>query len=273
MSDPRLHPANGRVAHVSVGGEVEGTLLRVLRPVTGLMSEGGRARLRELVFGEGFVELERRDGWSFGMAARDGYVGYLRSEALGDGPPPTHRVRAARTYALPVPALKAPDAPLVLPFGAQVTVLGTAEDSTTTWAEIAGPVPLHLPLPHLAPLDAPEADPVEVAERLSGTPYLWGGNSTFGIDCSGLVQAALLACGIPCPGDSDLQEALGAPATGPHERGDLIFWRGHVAIALDESRMIHANGHHMEVAVEPIAEAEARIAAKGGGPVTARRRL
>ncbi|WP_373355489.1 NlpC/P60 family protein [Pseudoroseicyclus sp. CXY001] len=271
---------------MSAPGSIPRAML-VRQSVAGLMSEHGRARLRELVFGEGFRELRREDGWSFGEAERDSYPGWIRCEHLGETgrQTPTHRVRVARSYAFGQPDLKAPDEPLLLSFGARVEVFNTHEDkSGVRWAEIADfreydpeldtkPGCYYVPAPHLAPLDEPETDPAAVAELLIGTPYLWGGNSAYGVDCSGLVQMALLACGIPCPGDSDQQEALGAPATGAQQRGDLIFWEGHVAMALDETRMIHANAHHMEVAIEPTAEAEARILAKGSGPVIARRRL
>ncbi|MGZ9808906.1 C40 family peptidase [Pseudoroseicyclus sp. H15] len=286
MSDARLHPANARVANVSIGGVAEGTPMLVGQSVAGIMGEGGTNRLRELVFGEAWLELERQGGWSFGMAGRDGYVGYVREEALipQGSERPTHRVTAARSYAFGQPELKAPDDPLLLSYGSRVEVFATHFDGNTTWAEISTfterdpvldtkPGAIYVPMPHLAPLDRLESDPAAIAERLIGTPYLWGGNSTFGMDCSALIQAALLGCGISCPGDSDMQEALGAPATSPQQRGDLIFWRGHVAMALDETRMIHANAHHMEVAIEPTAEAEARILAKGSGPVTHRRRL
>jgi cell wall-associated NlpC family hydrolase len=132
-----------------------------------------------------------------------------------------------------------------------------------------------VPKPHLRPISHPFRDPVTVAQLFFGTPYLWGGNSAFGIDCSGLVQAALLACGIACPGDSDLQAALGntVPDDAPMLRGDLIFWKGHVAMVVDDQTLIHANAHHMAVAYEPIDAAIARIKAQGGGTVTGRRRL
>jgi cell wall-associated NlpC family hydrolase len=131
-----------------------------------------------------------------------------------------------------------------------------------------------VPRTHLRPLGDWAADPATVAESLLGTPYLWGGNSRAGMDCSGLVQLAFHACGRACPADSDLQQAVGAalPEDVPPRRNDLLFWKGHVALVLDSSRLIHANGHSMSVVTEGIAECFARIAAQGGGPVTARRR-
>ncbi|MGB1209466.1 MAG: C40 family peptidase, partial [Paracoccaceae bacterium] len=130
----------------------------------------------------------------------------------------------------------------------------------------------HIPTQHLAPLPHAFPDPAAVAELFLGTPYLWGGNSRWGIDCSGLVQAAFLACGIPCPGDSDQQQAaLGPrlPPQTPKQRGDLLFWRGHVAWVVDAQTLLHANAHHMAVAHEPIETAILRIAAQGDGPMTA----
>jgi cell wall-associated NlpC family hydrolase len=129
-----------------------------------------------------------------------------------------------------------------------------------------------VPKKHLRPLDRPFTDPAAVAQLLFGVPYLWGGNSVLGIDCSGLVQAALLACSVPCGGDSDLQEAVGSEATGEPRRGDLVFWPGHVAMMVDGETLIHANAHHMAVAYEGLAAATLRIEAQSGGGVTARRR-
>ena len=149
--------------------------------------------------------------------------------------------------------------------GARVEVLGQIDK----WAET--PVG-YVPRSHLRALGDWLADPVSVAEKFLGTPYLWGGNSRAGIDCSGLVQAAFAACGIAVPGDSDLQQAVGAEVQGPLQRGDLVFWKGHVALVVDGDRLIHANGFTMSVAYEGTAACIARIAA-AEGPVTARRRL
>jgi cell wall-associated NlpC family hydrolase len=132
---------------------------------------------------------------------------------------------------------------------------------------------LYVPLRHIAPLEGRAPDFVTVAERFVGTPYLWGGKTALGIDCSGLVQVALAACGMACPRDSDMQEReVGTPvALEELRRGDLLFWRGHVAIARDPQSIVHANAHHMAVTIEPVAEALARIKAAGSEFIGVRR--
>jgi cell wall-associated NlpC family hydrolase len=210
------------------------------------------------------------EGWARAQLDADGYVGYLPTGALCPlGPAPTHKVAALRTLVFPGPSIKLPPIES-LPLGARLAV-----------ARIEGPFAItasggYLPARHLAALDAMESDFVTVAERFLGTPYLWGGKTNAGLDCSGLVQVALTACGIASPRDSDMQEkALGrslalAPEF-PRRRGDLMFWKGHVAIVRDEATLIHANAFHMAVTIEPIAEAVARIRAAGSEVTSVRR--
>jgi hypothetical protein len=212
-------------------------------------------------------------GWAWGQLAGDGYVGFVPAGALGAcGPAATHKVTALRTFVFPAPSIKLP--PLeTLSFGCQLAV-----------ARIDGPFAItaaggHVPLLHLAPIATMEADLVAVVERFLGTPYLWGGKTSLGIDCSGLVQLALAACGIACPRDTDMQEqALGSALASPHEpgqwrRGDLVFWKGHVAIVRDDATLVHANAsRHMAVAIEATTPAIARIRAQGG-EITSVRRL
>lgn len=272
--DPRLTPANGRVAALFLEGQVdaaqfvEGWTQFVAASVMALRDQPDGKRERELLRGEAVTVFEQREGWSFVQAARDGYVGYLPDAALQDADKPDLRVSVRATHAYAAADIKSPDI-MTLSFGSRLRGLGREGSFILTDAG-------HVPACHLVPLSPVEADPVTVATLLLGTPYLWGGNSALGIDCSGLVQAACLACGIACPGDSDLQAAaLGQPVNdgSAPRRGDLLFWKGHVAWVTGSDMILHANAHHMAVAHEGLAEAVARIAAQGGGPVTAHRRL
>jgi cell wall-associated NlpC family hydrolase len=211
------------------------------------------------------------EGWAWGQLAADGYVGWLSANALAPaGAPPTHKVIALRTFAFPGPSIKLP--PLeALPLGARLAIARVEERLAVTRSGA------YVPVPHLAPLDFGEPDFVAVAERFLGVPYLWGGKTALGLDCSGLVQVALTAAGRICPRDSDMQEAaLGAPVPHPGEgvlrRCDLIFWKGHVAIVRDRATLIHANAFHMAVAIEPLAEAVARIR-DAGSEITSVRRI
>ncbi len=226
-------------------------------------------QLDQLLLGERFDVLEIRDGHAWGQAVRDGYVGHVAFGALApEGPPPTHRVRTVLSYGFAEPSIKSrPTGPVSL--NSLVTV--TAREGRLALCD-AG---IWLPESHLAPLGDFAEDPAEVAEAHVGAAYLWGGREGCGLDCSGLVQQALLACGRSCPRDSDLQQALGAPADpSTLRRGDLVFWKGHVAMMVDADRMVHANSHHMAVAVEPLEGAILRIRESGGGePVAYRRPL
>ncbi|MGR3760973.1 C40 family peptidase [Roseobacteraceae bacterium NS-SX3] len=237
-------------------------------PVADLLRAPEGARDRQLLYGEAVTVRETRHGWAFVQAAKDGYEGYLNEELLAPLIDATHWVSAPATHAYAEADFKSKDLN-TFSFGSRLRVRGRVGRFAETEAGF-------VPAAHLLPLEARLEDPVAVAEGFLGTPYLWGGNSRFGIDCSGLVQAALLACGLPCPGDSGVQEAeLGTqlPAGSPHERGDLLFWKGHVALVRDAASIIHANAHAMAVAIEPLQAAIERIAAQGDGPVTAHKRL
>ncbi|WP_299355209.1 NlpC/P60 family protein [uncultured Shimia sp.] len=279
--DRRLLRSNGRVAHISLQGKVKaehflkGDLHRVASTVADLCAKPSGPRDRQLLRGEAFVALDIDEGLAFGYAKKDGYAGWIDSADLISGglPEPTHRVIAQMSYGKSTPGLKDMGRVTNLSFGSLLPVL----DQKDGWSRIAwsrGTVPrdLFVPDQHLVPTATSNNDPVAMAERFLGTPYLWGGNSAFGIDCSGLVQAALLACGIPCPGDSDLQEAAFPDAARPYQRGDLLFWKGHVAMVVTASTLIHANAHHMAVAYEDIDAAIARIEKQGDGHVTSHKR-
>lgn len=270
--DRRLTPANTRAALDSLRGTVQadrftkGEAASLIAPVTDLLASPEGKRERQVLWGEAVTVIDRHAGWAFVQAAKDGYCGYLPEAALGPAQHPTHRVSAPATHLYDAPKVQARDL-AALSFGSLVTVLEIGEKFAETPQGF-------IPAKHLRPLDHPFDDPVGVAELFLGTPYLWGGNSRFGLDCSGLVQAALVACGKPCAGDSDLQLTIGrelAPDE-PLKRGDLIFWKGHVALVVDPETLIHANGHSMSVAYEGIAACIARVIAQEGNPVLARRR-
>ncbi len=233
----------------------------------------------EVLAGEALTIIERKDGVAWVQLTADAYVGYLPEVAISTAhPQPTHRVAVTRTFLYPGPSMKLP--PVAhLSLGAQVAVVAEAGDfAEIDTGHVSGLARGFLWRAHLAPLGHWEADAVSVAERLIGAPYLWGGKTSLGLDCSGLVQLAHAQCGLSLPRDSDMQEAaVGTalpimPDLAGLKRGDLIFWKGHVGLMQDATTLLHANGHHMLVVSEPLADAVARIAGKGGGPVTSIRR-
>lgn len=274
MSDRRLTPTNGRVAArhlqgiVTAEAYVDGASRHVSEPIVDLCPKPGGRRDRQLLLGASVMVFEDIEGWAFVQSDADGYVGYVQSGSLTADANPTFRVVTAATHAYETESFKSYDR-MRLPFGCKVQVIDERPKMFETPHGF-------IPKKHLRPLDRPFADPVTVAQLYFGTPYLWGGNSTVGVDCSGLVQAGLQACDIFCPGDSDMQQAdLGQDLgpDGPLQRGDLIFWKGHVGIMVDKDVMLHANAHHMAVAYEPIEAATIRIKAQGDGDITARKRL
>ena len=226
----------------------------------------------EALHGEGVVVYDEAGDWAWAQLARDDYIGYLPVAALGESVEPTHRVAALRTHAYPAASIKRPPR-LALSLGALLRVEAREGDFAVTADG------LHIYARHLSPIGQWETDFVAVAERFLETPYLWGGRTSEGVDCSGLVQSALGAAGIKTPRDSDMMEAaLGSPAPVDEalahlRRGDLIFWKGHVGVMRDARTLLHANGWHMKVASEPLAEARSRVARGADGAITSIRRL
>lgn len=283
--DPRLTPARPDLAAAHLKGLVEAE--RHVEPVAARIVEAVAPLRRaprpdagldtEALFGETLrVYDEDEEGWSWVQLDRDGYVGWMPAHAIlkGEPLPATHRVATLATFVYPALTIKEPPTAR-LSYLSPVRVIAEREASNgRRFAVTADGVAIVAS--HLEPIETKASDPVAVAERFLGLPYLWGGRSSLGIDCSGLVQTALAACGIAAPRDTDLQEtSLGeAVDLDPRlwRRGDLLFWPGHVGMVRDAETFVHATAHTMTVTIEGLAEGLARIEASGT-PLRAVRRL
>ncbi|MBX3482959.1 NlpC/P60 family protein [Phenylobacterium sp.] len=274
--DPRITPWRDGVAARSLEGMIEAEVYLDPKAMScGVAAAAIRSapdadaeQVDQLLFGERFAVIEEEGAWLWGQAARDGYVGFVEAAALKAADAlPTHRVSALRTYAFAEASIKSrAGGPYSL--GSLVAV----EATESKLARVAGAG--WMTAAHLSPVGEFEDDWAAVALRFVGAPYLWGGRESLGLDCSGLVQQALFACGRACPRDTDQQQALGAPVdAADFGRGDLVFWKGHVAMGVGDGLIVHANGHHMATVVEPLSEAIARIDAAGSGQPTAYRRV
>ncbi len=284
LPDKRRHPWRADLAAKGLEGRVpslrfvEGSPRQVRIGCAALRAvpDDDAEQQSQLLFGEHFTLYDDADGWAWGQNSTDGYVGYVRSAALGTTvTEPSHRVAALRTFLYPRPDLKAP-ASDVLSLGAPVTVV----EERDGYAALAGGGWVYAA--HLSPWTQVEPDFVATALRLLGTPYLWGGRSSLGLDCSALVQIALAMAGIAAPRDSDMQRGeLGravVPVTADAEgvefqRGDLVFFPGHVGLMLDERRLVHATAFTMTVTIEPLAAVVTRTDPTRGGGLLAVRRL
>ena len=230
-------------------------------------------QVSELLHGEIVQVFEIRDGWAWIQSEDDLYVGYAAADRLSEEiHPPTHRVKALRSFVYPEPDLKSPALDL-LSMNAWVTVTG--QDGR--FSRLAGGNWMWSG--HLATPGDVELDHAAVAMRFMGTPYLWGGRTSIGLDCSGLAQMALARCGRPAPRDSDMQQAtLGVPVAFDGDesvlnRGDLVFWPGHVGIWLSPDLFVHANGSDMMVSAGPLRDIARRIEKETGDPIAAIRRI
>jgi cell wall-associated NlpC family hydrolase len=279
MDDPRLTPARPDLAAKYLEGKVKaarfvaGETFEVTEPIAPVhrAPSSDAELMTQALRGERVTVYDRNsEGWTWGQLDRDGYVGWLPDSALvRPQAAPTHKVTAVRTFAFPGPSIKLPPVNTLV-MDSTLTVMredGAFAVTREGW---------YVPRQHLGNLDRFEQDFVAVAERFVGTPYLWGGKSSFGIDCSGLVQIALTACGTGCPRDSDMQEAGLGRALSDSEmkqlrRGDLIFWKGHVAIVRDAETIVHANAFHMATAIEDTRDALARIKAAASDVMAVKR--
>ena len=274
--DSRVTPARPDLASRALegagraGAYVDPRPMTVIVPATAVRraADPVAEQWDQILFGETFDLIEAAGGFGWGQARRDGYVGFVDLAALAPmGPAPTHRVAAIRTYAFAEPDIKSQ---ALGPYS--LNALVQVEGLEGRFARAGGGGPWFV-ASHLMSIGQFDRDPVAVAHRFLGAPYLWGGRESLGLDCSGLVQQAMLACGRGWPRDTDQQQALGlAIEASDLRRGDLVFWRGHVAMMVDGVQILHANAHHMATAIEPLAEAAQRIENAGGGSPVAYRR-
>jgi cell wall-associated NlpC family hydrolase len=281
--DGRLHAFRADLADERLRGKVAaecfvaGRPARVAVPVADLRSapRPDAGMTSQILFGDDVRVFEEREGWAWVQAVRDGYVGYIAGSVLEEvSGEATHVVCAPRTFLYPGPDMKLPRTG-ELSMGSHVTVAGFAETRGTSYAVLSSGEAMIAG--HLMEVGSVARDFVAVAETLINTPYLWGGNTGFGIDCSGLVQLSLRMAGNDVLRDTDMQAgSIGSPIDPGRgleklQRGDLAFWKGHVAIMTDAENMIHANGHTMLVSREPLSDAIERISYLYGGPTGFRR--
>lgn len=277
--DRRLNAFRGDLADAALRDTVQatryvdGTAARIGRPIVPVRPapDPTRPRDTEFLFGEPITVFEQADGWAWAQSRHDGYVGYIDAESvLIDAPAPTHKVTALRTHTYPAADLKR-FAITALSIGSRVTVVG----HEGAWNRIADGT--WMPSAHLAPLEAVAKDPAAEALRFLEAPYLWGGKSSEGLDCSALIQFALEACGIPCPRDTDMQEtALGRfldPSKSTLGRADLVFWPGHVGMMIDETRIVHTNATDMATRVWDLDTLAAHIEQIEDNPIRTLKRL
>ncbi|HEX7109185.1 MAG TPA: NlpC/P60 family protein [Aestuariivirga sp.] len=274
--DNRLHACRPDLADAKLRGRtdakifVEGARMEFVVPVTAIYREASSTTMQttQALFGERLLAFEIRNDWVWCQLERDGYVGYIAKAAVSsDLTKPTHRVSVPSTFLYPLPDIKS-QAATNLPMNAKLQIVASDEK----FSRLSNGK--YVFSKHVRPLNEFESDFVSVAEKFLDVPYYWGGKTAQGLDCSGLVQTSLEVCGISSPRDTDMQETqlgqkLMVNDLDGLRRGDLVFWKGHVGIMVDQKNLLHANGHHMMTVKEPLAEAVTRIA----DPITSIKRF
>jgi cell wall-associated NlpC family hydrolase len=276
--DSRLHAFRPDLADIKLEGRieakrfVEGLAMEVVVPIAALRRDAAATAMQttQALLGERLVAFEVAGDWVWCQLKRDGYVGYIAKSAVSaDLTSATHRVSVPATFLYPLPDIKS-QPPISLPMNARLAIV----ESDEKFSKLSNGQ--HVFTNHIRPLNETEADFVSVAEKFLDVPYCWGGKTSHGLDCSGLVQTSLEACGIFSPRDTDMQETrlgqrLKINDLDGLRRGDLVFWKGHVGIMVDQKTLLHANGHHMMTVKEPLLEAITRIAGVYGQVTTIRR--
>ncbi len=278
--DPRLNAYRPNLADLRLEGKVPsqrfvvGASARISVPVASLHREPDHQSGvdTQVLFGDEIIVFERERGWAWVQSGSDGYVGYIDEAGFAMAQQnPTHRINVPRTFVYPHAELKSPHL-MALSMGSELAVVGFEEVRGTQYASLA--TGGHVIARHICPVEENSSDYVAICELLVGAPYLWGGTSAFGLDCSGLVQLSMRMTGTKVLRDTDMQVATVGDEISPNDglrRGDLVFWAGHVAVMRDNSDIIHANGHMMLTSCEPLAEAVERIGYLYGQPTEYRR--
>lgn len=273
MLDKRLNAFRNDLADIRLKGQVdaklfrEGAIMQMLAPIATLHRAPAcdAPQDSQVLIGETLRVFDVTEGWAWVQLTRDSYVGYMRYDLLNAKTHiPTHLVTVPSTMIYTKPSIKTQPVQFI-PMNAELTIAAIQDDfyELVTGGFVFAK---HLQQKH--------TDFVSVAEQFLHTPYYWGGKSYHGIDCSGLVQTALQACGVSAPRDTDMQEKdLGTKIAHDNlRRGDLVFWKGHVGIMQDEKSLLHASGYQMLVVSEPLKIVDERTKA-GGREISSVRRL